>query len=123
MATWKILLLPLAVLLPLLAYVAGTLSTGPEGPTRPEPVILQDDSGESPAPREDRARRVGPDDVRGDDGRRGDDPGDRFGDNGSERDDEDDDDDDDPEVVLPAPTQLDQDGADDDDDDSVGGDD
>ena len=115
MTHWKLLLLPLAVLLPLLAYVAGTLSTGPEEPTQPEPVILRDgESDDERTPRDDRNSRENPTDVRrGDESGRGDDADERSGDNG----DDDGDGDDDPEVVLPPPTHLDDDRADDDDDD------
>ena len=117
-------LLGAALTLPLVAFVAGTLSTGPEGPARPRPVILQDDgSAENPPLRDDRPRRDRPDDDRRDDGRRGDDADDRIGDNARDREDEDDDDDDDPEVVLPPPTQLDDHEDDGGDDDSASGDD
>jgi hypothetical protein len=106
---WKLLLLPLAVLLPLLAYVAGTLATGPEGPSQPEPVILRDDdTGPEPVVRDDPRRRERGDDA-GRERERPSDDRDRVGDNAGDRDDEDDDDDDDPEVVLPSPTQLDDD--------------
>lgn len=132
---WKLLLLPLAVLLPLLAYVAGTLSIGPEGPTRPEPVILRDaDTDDDAGTRDPQRRREDrPDARRQDPAARGDD--DQTGDNGrdhGEDDDLDDDtrDDDAPEIVLPRPTRLDDDddgadddGADDGDDDFEGDDD
>lgn len=118
--TWRLLLLPLAVLLPLLVYVAGTLSTGPEGPSRPRPVILQDDGAAvSPAGRDAREGGVRPDGARHGDGRRSEEARRPVGDNARDRDDEDDDDDGDPEVVLPSPTQL----GDDDDDPGDDGDD
>ena len=114
MTHWKALLLPLAVLLPLLAYVAGTLTTGQERPTQPEPVLLRDeDPDRGPAPREDfPAQRDGPRTApRDEDLGRGHDDGGRSGENGR------DDDEDDPEVVLPSPTRLDDGETDDDDGD------
>ncbi|WP_432479343.1 hypothetical protein [Nocardioides sp. GXQ0305] len=120
MSHWKVLLLPLAVLLPLLAYVVGTLSTGQERPEQPEPVILRnDDPGGSPTSRDDGptrgdGQRPGP---RGDGVGRGNDD-----DDGESRDNGRDDDDveDDPEVVLPSPTRLDDGETDDDDGDAEG---
>jgi hypothetical protein len=114
---WKLLLLPLVVLLPLVAYVAGTLSIGPEGPTRPEPVILRDaDPVGNGATGEPRPRREkGTDHRRDQTAARGDDEesGDNGGDHGEDDDHGDETEDEDgPEVVLPPPTRIDDDGDD-----------
>lgn len=117
MPSWKALLLPLAVLLPLLAYAAGVVADGPDGPTRPEPVILDDrpavdtSVGEPPRPREGRPGARPP---RGGEDERDEDDG-----AASERGDPDEGDDPDESVrvVTPSPTELDDDEDDEDDDD------
>jgi hypothetical protein len=120
MPHWKLLLLPLAVIVPLTAYLAGAVADGPDGPVRPEPIVLQDTAGSSDD------RRDGQDDGRpgkertGDPAREddGDDHGgDRRDDSDDDRDDDDDGSDDRVEVVVPEPTQVDDGPEGDDDDD------
>lgn len=124
MPHWKLLLVPLAVVVAGLAYLAGAVAGDAEGPARPEPVVLQDGSSAPDEPRDDRRgepreRRA----DRGDDGPARND--DREDDPGAE-DDDDGDDDTRVRVVVPEPTEVhdDDDGPEGDDDDSRdGGDD
>jgi hypothetical protein len=100
MPRWKLLLIPLALLVPACAYVAGALVGEPEAPVQPHSIVLQDD-GEEHQPA-------------GDSG----DVGDEVEDGG--------DDDADKErvkVVVPPPAQVDDGDDDDGDDDRDDGDD
>jgi hypothetical protein len=119
MPHWKLLLVPLAVVVAGLAYLAGAVAGDAEGPARPEPVVLQDGSSVPDEPRDDRRGepRERPAD-RGDDGPARDD--DREDDRGAE---EGDDDDTRVRVVVPEPTEVhdEDDGPEGDDDDSRDG--
>jgi hypothetical protein len=121
MPHWKLLLVPLAVVVAGLAYLAGAVAGDAEGPPRPEPVVLQDGSSVPDAPRDD--RRGEPRERRAD---RGDDGPARDDDGEDDRGADDDDDDARVRVVVPEPTEVhdDDDGPEGDDDDSRdGGDD
>lgn len=116
---WRVVL-GLLVVLPMVAYVAGTLAgPGAPEPTPRDPVVLRDApvAQEEQEPRRDRERRrprPGDQDARGDD--RDDDP-----DDGGGSDDGDDDGDDDVtddrvddngvRVVVPEPTRVDGGGT------------
>src|SRR5690349_7680964 len=97
-------LLPLAVILPLAGFVAGSLATTSDGEPPPRtPIVLQDGS-DSPDP--DQSPTPGQQPTRGQD--QGDDQGD---DHGGDRGDDDDGDDD--ELVAPTTYEDDDHGDDD----------
>ncbi|MGH3361370.1 MAG: hypothetical protein ACRDOM_02835 [Nocardioides sp.] len=114
---WKVAI-ALVLALPMTAYVVGSLVASADEPTRPEPIIVEEESPDPP----DRSGT----------------PGDKQSREPGEQDDEDDDRNDDdgpPVVVTPKPDDLDDDsdddgrdvddadGDDDDDDDDGGTDD
>ena len=114
---WRTLLAA-ALLLPPLAYVAGTLYAEEPAPDeRPALVLDEDDRGPADSERQvtirpERDATPGPD---GPPARPRDDDGD--GDDGDDDDDGDDRDDDGPVVIRPIPDEVDDDDDDDDDDD------
>lgn len=116
---WKVVL-PLALALPMLAYVAGTLVAAGEEPHDRSPIVVEDPSpGSGNDPTDGPTKKKQKNDP-------GDRPTQHRGDDGDDKGDDDgraddDGDDDGPEVVTPEPDDLDDDNGDDGDDD--GGDD
>lgn len=106
------ILIALALIVPMTAYVIGSLAaSNAEGPDDRSPVILRDGPlpAGSPAPGEDDRR--GPKDGTQTRGHTDDDDHDEDDD----RHDDAGDDDDEPEVVVPRPTRVGDDDGDDDD--------
>lgn len=101
MPFWKLLLVPLGVLVVAGAYAAGVLAESPAAPTQLAPIVLQDEAEQAvPGEREER-RQGGP--------RRGKsaEPTPEATREASPEVEDDDDEDDDVRVVIPEPTEVD----------------
>ncbi len=90
-----------AVLLPVSAYVAGTLAGGAEEPRERQVIVVENSSEPTDTPTDEKPRKPRP----------------PRGTATTDPDDDDDDDDDGPEVVRPQVDDDDDDDRDDDDDD------
>lgn len=116
MSFWKLLLVPVTVMLVALAYTAGALTGAPTPPQEQPPIVLQDVGGQAsptktPSEGTDAPREPRPDGGEPFEATREDPP--------EAEEDDDDDDDDDVRVVIPEPTEVhDEDDEDDDRDDS-----
>lgn len=101
MPFWKLLLVPLGVLVVAGAYAAGVLAESPAAPTQLAPIVLQDEAEQAVPGERGERRQDGP--------RRGKpaEPTPEATREASPEVEDDDDEDDDVRVVIPEPTEVD----------------